>query len=84
MRAFFSYDPSFDRHHPCKEAGLKFDRGSILRIMNQEDPNWWQAIKLGEKSLTTGLIPSRTLRERSLYNHVYIYYTIVNNFVQQI
>lgn len=64
MRAFFSYDPTSDRHHPCKEVGLKFERGSILRILNQEDPNWWQAVKVGENSVSTGLIPSRTFKER--------------------
>lgn len=64
MRAFFSYDPMSDRHHPCKEVGLKFERGSILRVLNQEDPNWWQAVNIGENSVSTGLIPSRTFKER--------------------
>ncbi|KAF3847067.1 hypothetical protein F7725_004145 [Dissostichus mawsoni] len=29
---------------PCKEAGLRFESGDILQIVNQDDVNWWQAL----------------------------------------
>lgn len=32
LRALFSYDPLIDDHIPCKQAGLKFDVGSILKV----------------------------------------------------
>ena len=64
MRSFFSYDPSSDRHHPCQEAGLKFDNGTVLQIVNQEDSDWWQAVKEGEKRIRAGIIPSKIFRER--------------------
>lgn len=64
VRAHFSYDPSTDHLIPCKEAGLPFQKGDILHIVNQEDLNWWQARKHGEKNSRAGLIPSRQLQER--------------------
>ena len=33
-------------------------------MVNQEDPNWWQAVREGEKGITAGIIPSQKLRER--------------------
>lgn len=64
MRSLFSYDPSSDGHHPCQEAGLKFDRGTVLQVVNQEDSDWWQAVREGEKRIRAGIIPSKTFRER--------------------
>ncbi|VDP07665.1 unnamed protein product [Schistosoma curassoni] len=46
VRALFSYSPSSDSLTPCPEAGLAFLKGEILRIVNSEDPNWWQAVKV--------------------------------------
>ncbi|XP_014669759.1 PREDICTED: MAGUK p55 subfamily member 6-like isoform X2 [Priapulus caudatus] len=62
MKVHFSYDPSKDTLIPCKEAGLFFHKGDILEIVNQEDPNWWQARKVGEDK-AAGLIPSLNLEE---------------------
>ncbi|KAL1123832.1 hypothetical protein AAG570_001603, partial [Ranatra chinensis] len=63
MRALFSYDPKEDTLLPCREIGLAFDRGDILQILNQKDPNWWQAKKVGSNG-PAGLIPSQELEER--------------------
>lgn len=63
MRALFEYDPLEDTLLPCKEIGLAFERGDILQIVDQTDPNWWQAKKVGADG-TTGLIPSLELEER--------------------
>lgn len=63
MRALFAYDPQEDTLLPCKEIGLAFDRGDILQIVDQKDPNWWQAKKVGIDG-PTGLIPSLELEER--------------------
>jgi len=63
MRALFRYDPSEDSLLPCKEIGLAFDQGDILQILNQKDPNWWQAKKVGSNG-PAGLIPSQELEER--------------------
>lgn len=46
MKALFNYDPNIDTLLPCKELGLPFVQGDILEILNQEDPNWWQARKV--------------------------------------
>ena len=32
LRSLFSYDPLIDNHIPCKQAGLKFDVGAILKV----------------------------------------------------
>lgn len=63
MRALFTYDPQEDSLLPCKEIGLAFERGDILQIVDQKDPNWWQAKKIGNSG-PTGLIPSLELEER--------------------
>ncbi|KAJ8920583.1 hypothetical protein NQ315_004722 [Exocentrus adspersus] len=63
MRALYEYNPQEDTLLPCKEIGLPFDRGDILQIVDQRDPNWWQAKKVGGDG-TTGLIPSLELEER--------------------
>ncbi|KAK9510307.1 hypothetical protein O3M35_005118 [Rhynocoris fuscipes] len=63
MRALFNYDPKEDSLLPCKEIGLAFKQGDILQILDQKDPNWWQA-KLVEGNGPAGLIPSQELEER--------------------
>ena len=42
VKAFFDYHPFDDSLCPCPEAGLAFQYGDILAIVNQDDPNWWQ------------------------------------------
>ncbi|KAF2358044.1 L27 domain C-terminal [Trinorchestia longiramus] len=66
VRAHFDYDPRQDKHIPCKEAGLSFERGDILHIVAQDDPYWWQARREGDRSMRAGLIPSRQLQERRI------------------
>lgn len=64
MRALFSYDPSADKLLPCKEVGLAFKQGDVLEVLNQEDPNWWQARLVSSIATRAGLIPSQELEER--------------------
>ncbi|XP_047469651.1 protein PALS2-like isoform X4 [Penaeus chinensis] len=70
MRALYSYDPTDDTLLPtCPsqqplDIGLKFEKGDILQIVDQSDPNWWQAQVVGSGSKRTGLIPSQELEER--------------------
>lgn len=73
MRTYFSYDPKVDVNAPCAEAGLKFDRGNILQVVNRDDPDWWQAMREGDQRHRVGIVPSRTLRERSLLTSIYAY-----------
>jgi len=63
MKALYSYDPKEDSLHPCPEIGLMFFQGDILAIVNQDDPNWWQA-RLAECPGAAQLIPSLELEER--------------------
>lgn len=63
IKALYSYDPSKDSLLPCKEIGLAFHQGDVLQILNQDDPNWWQARRVGLIG-PAGLIPSRELEER--------------------
>nr|XP_034991492.1 MAGUK p55 subfamily member 2 isoform X2 [Zootoca vivipara] len=62
VKAHFDYDPASDNLIPCKEAGLKFIAGDLLQIVNQDDPNWWQACHVEGGS--AGLIPSQLLEEK--------------------
>lgn len=63
VRAHFDYDPKEDKLLPCPEIGLAFKKGDILQVVNQSDPNWWQAQKVGWSG-PAGLIPSQELEER--------------------
>ncbi len=65
VRALFDYHPYDDALSPCPEAGLAFQYGDILAVINQDDPNWWQA-RLAEESSSepAKLIPSRELEEK--------------------
>lgn len=63
MRTLFRYNPEQDSLLPCKEIGLTFDSGDIIQIVDQRDPNWWQAKKVGGNG-NIGLIPSIELEER--------------------
>ncbi|XP_065065224.1 protein PALS1-like [Rhopilema esculentum] len=65
FRAQFDYDPQDDNYIPCREIGLPFRKGEILEILNQEDPNWWQARKVNvEANGLAGLIPSKTFQQQ--------------------
>lgn len=65
VRALFDYHPYEDSLCPCPEAGLAFQYGDILAVVNQDDPNWWQA-RLAEESPDepAKLVPSRELEEK--------------------
>uniref|UniRef100_A0A4W6F5A7 55 kDa erythrocyte membrane protein n=1 Tax=Lates calcarifer TaxID=8187 RepID=A0A4W6F5A7_LATCA len=63
MRAQFDYDPTKDDLIPCKEAGLKFQTGDIIQIINKQDPNWWQGRVESNAADFAGLIPSPELQE---------------------
>ncbi|XP_010722937.2 MAGUK p55 subfamily member 2 isoform X4 [Meleagris gallopavo] len=62
VKCHFDYDPASDSLIPCKEAGLRFSAGDLLQIVNQDDPNWWQACHVEGGS--AGLIPSQLLEEK--------------------
>uniref|UniRef100_A0AAQ6AJU0 Protein PALS1 n=1 Tax=Amphiprion ocellaris TaxID=80972 RepID=A0AAQ6AJU0_AMPOC len=59
VRAYFDYDPSDDPFVPCRELGLSFQKGDILHVISQDDPNWWQAYRDGDEDNQplAGLIP---------------------------
>ncbi|TNN86845.1 erythrocyte membrane protein [Liparis tanakae] len=63
MRAQFDYDPTKDDLIPCKEAGLTFQTGDIIQIINKQDPNWWQGRVESGVAEFAGLIPSPELQE---------------------
>lgn len=62
FKCHYDYDPAHDNLIPCKEAGLRFETGDILQIVNQDDVNWWQARHV--EGGNTGLIPSQMLEEK--------------------
>ena len=65
VKAHFDYDPEEDLYIPCRELGMSFQKGDILHIMNQTDPNWWQAYRDGEEDQNlAGLIPSKSFQQQ--------------------
>ncbi|KYN07577.1 MAGUK p55 subfamily member 5 [Cyphomyrmex costatus] len=66
IRAHFDYDPEEDPYIPCRELGVSFQKGDILHVISQEDPNWWQAYREGEEKDQTlaGLIPSKAFQHQ--------------------
>lgn len=65
IRAHFDYDPEEDPYIPCRELGVSFQKGDVLHVISQEDPNWWQAYREGEEDQTlAGLIPSRSFQHQ--------------------
>ncbi|XP_071571975.1 uncharacterized protein [Temnothorax nylanderi] len=65
IRAHFDYDPEEDPYIPCRELGVSFQKGDVLHVISQEDPNWWQAYREGEDDQTlAGLIPSRAFQHQ--------------------
>uniref|UniRef100_A0A8C5JWL9 Membrane protein, palmitoylated 4 (MAGUK p55 subfamily member 4) n=1 Tax=Jaculus jaculus TaxID=51337 RepID=A0A8C5JWL9_JACJA len=49
---------------PCMDAGLPFQKGDILQIVDQNDSLWWQARKISDLAACAGLIPSNHLMKR--------------------
>lgn len=65
IRAHFDYDPEEDPYIPCRELGVSFQKGDVLHVISQEDPNWWQAYREGEEDQTlAGLIPSKAFQHQ--------------------
>ncbi|XP_042210007.1 uncharacterized protein LOC121857817 isoform X3 [Homarus americanus] len=64
VKAHFDYDPEEDLYIPCRELGMSFQKGDILHVISQSDPNWWQAYRDGEEDQTlAGLVPSKTFQQ---------------------
>ncbi|KTF84123.1 hypothetical protein cypCar_00042870, partial [Cyprinus carpio] len=65
VKANFSYDPSDDLYVPCRELGLSFQKGDILHVTSQDDPNWWQAYRDGhvDRKPLAGLIPGKSFQQ---------------------
>uniref|UniRef100_A0AAR2KYR1 Protein PALS1 n=1 Tax=Pygocentrus nattereri TaxID=42514 RepID=A0AAR2KYR1_PYGNA len=66
VKAHFDYDPSDDPYIPCRELGLCFQKGDILHIISQDDPNWWQAYRDGdeENQPLAGLVPGKSFQQQ--------------------
>uniref|UniRef100_A0A3B4FJT6 Membrane palmitoylated protein 5 n=1 Tax=Pundamilia nyererei TaxID=303518 RepID=A0A3B4FJT6_9CICH len=49
------------------ELGLSFQKGDILHIISQSDPNWWQAYRDGDEDNQplAGLVPANHRRRRA-------------------
>ena len=59
LKALFDYDPDEDLYIPCRELGICFTKGDVLHVIDQHDPNWWQAYREGEHEQSlASLIPS--------------------------
>ncbi|XP_053331618.1 protein PALS1 [Spea bombifrons] len=66
VKAHFDYDPSDDPYVPCRELGLSFQKGDILHVISQDDPNWWQAYRDGDEDNQplAGLIPGKIFQQQ--------------------
>uniref|UniRef100_A0A672I376 Protein PALS1 n=1 Tax=Salarias fasciatus TaxID=181472 RepID=A0A672I376_SALFA len=66
VKAHFDYDPSDDPYVPCRELGLSFQKGDILHIISQSDPNWWQAFRDGDEDNQplAGLVPGKSFQQQ--------------------
>lgn len=66
VKAHFDYDPSDDPYVPCRELGLSFQKGDILHIISQSDPNWWQAYRDGDEDNQplAGLVPGKGFQQQ--------------------
>ncbi|KAB0379321.1 hypothetical protein FD755_007105 [Muntiacus reevesi] len=64
VRAMIEYWPQEDPTIPCMDAGLPFQKGDILQIVDQNDALWWQARKVSDLGTCAGLIPSNQLLKR--------------------
>uniref|UniRef100_A0A3B4XGW3 Protein PALS1 n=1 Tax=Seriola lalandi dorsalis TaxID=1841481 RepID=A0A3B4XGW3_SERLL len=66
VKSHFDYDPSDDPYVPCRELGLSFQKGDILHIISQSDPNWWQAYRDGDEDNQplAGLVPGKSFQQQ--------------------
>jgi len=66
VRTMYDYNPDADEYIPCKELGLFFKKGEILKIYRGDDENWWQAYKEGESDLSNlaRLVPSTEFEQK--------------------
>ncbi|XP_006889147.1 PREDICTED: MAGUK p55 subfamily member 4 [Elephantulus edwardii] len=64
VRAMTDYWPQEDPAIPCVDAGLRFQKGDILQIVDQNDNLWWQARRISDPDSCAGLIPSNHLLKR--------------------
>ncbi|KAM5129035.1 protein PALS1 [Mantella aurantiaca] len=66
VKAHFDYDPTDDPYVPCRELGLSFQKGDILHIICQDDPNWWQAYRDGDEDNQplAGLVPGKSFQQQ--------------------
>eukprot|EP00118_Oscarella_pearsei_P000613 m.5379 g.5379 ORF g.5379 m.5379 type:complete len:1656 (+) comp13020_c0_seq1:143-5110(+) len=65
VKAHFDYNPSDDPYLPCQELGLSFKTGDILRVVNQTDAMWWQALPIKDTGREfAGLIPGKEMQEK--------------------
>ncbi|XP_055947410.1 protein PALS1-like isoform X2 [Argiope bruennichi] len=65
VKAHFDYDPDDDLYIPCRELGISFQKGDILHVISQDDPNWWQAYREGEEDQAlAGLVPSKNFQQQ--------------------
>uniref|UniRef100_A0A8C8XIC1 MAGUK p55 subfamily member 4 n=1 Tax=Panthera leo TaxID=9689 RepID=A0A8C8XIC1_PANLE len=64
VRAMTEYWPQEDPTIPCMDAGLPFQKGDVLQIVDQNDALWWQARKISDLGTCAGLIPSNHLLKR--------------------
>uniref|UniRef100_A0A2K6FBE0 Protein PALS1 n=1 Tax=Propithecus coquereli TaxID=379532 RepID=A0A2K6FBE0_PROCO len=80
VKAHFDYDPSDDPYVPCRELGLSFQKGDILHVISQEDPNWWQAYREGDEDNQplAGLVPDYDNEEILTYEEMSLYHQPAN------
>ncbi|XP_020823744.1 MAGUK p55 subfamily member 4 [Phascolarctos cinereus] len=64
VRTMAKYCPWEDPIIPCADAGLPFQKGEILQIVDRNDSLWWQARKVSDFGACAGLIPSNHLLKR--------------------
>ena len=70
VRAHFDYDPEDDIYVPCRELGIAFSKGDVIHVINQDDPNWWQAHREGEEDQAlAGLIPSKSFQQQYVHQN---------------
>ncbi|XP_041663037.1 MAGUK p55 subfamily member 4-like [Cheilinus undulatus] len=61
MKAMVDYCPLQDLSIPCPNAGMAFNRGDLLEVVDQSDARWWQARKMPCSVSCAGLIPSASM-----------------------
>jgi len=71
VRSLFSYNSLNDLYIPCKQLGLHFKKDQILKIVNNDNPFWWQAFIIHnyQKQILPGIIPSNLLQKKRFNLH---------------